>query len=534
MISKKELYELKEKCQYKNREIQVLSSFIQPQTELMVPSLLIEGTPSSGKTYTLTNYLNILRDNYGIPYVVVDCDYCFTQREILRRIHKALMVHYRLTNTDMEDAITMCEGINLFPDCVKQMVEAFESLKHGELKPIIFVLDRIDQLPGYENPSELVRCFSKFHELAGAEMPATLTFISVVTRADFLDLGTLSVPTIKFSEYSVSEFKNILYIHYCDNFWALMDDMEIEDDEEREEIGDEDEEEEEEKGESNDKQVTPQGMDLEGRQSDTRASKEMDISNNTKNIFFRQFINLILDTYSSYVGLCVDVVIPILRRIWPIFIDPIIRTKKIIRGKNDVFSTFIKNKDLLSKEFAVVTRLDNSDSSLLDYKKNKISSVLNESEISKGHYDLSIRTKYLVIAAFLASYNEPKFDTVFFTKGNQYNSIVKQQKKKRVKTSDNGAGSLRRSMSAALPFKLERLLAILNSIWTENLGNFEMVDDVELMTEIATLSSLKTLVKLKTGDTIGGQTKWKCNVHWNVVKKFADDVGFEIENHLQE
>lgn len=100
---------------------------------------------------------------------------------------------------------------------------------------------------------------------------------------------------------------------------------------------------------------------------------------------------------------------------------------------------------------------------------------------------------------------------------------------------ESGNGQLRRAMNAAIPFKLERLLAILNSIWTSNVeDSTTIIDDVELMTEIATLVSLKALVKFKGGDTIGGQTKWKCNVHWNVIKKFADDVGFEIENHLQE
>ncbi|TID21908.1 hypothetical protein CANINC_003392 [Pichia inconspicua] len=366
---------------------------------------------------------------------------------------------------------------------------------------IIYVLDRIDSLSSSESPREVIKCFSKLHELS--EQFNIFTFVFVVRRSDFLDLSTLSIPTIKFENYGLDAFKDIINMHYYDTFWNLMETAES------------------------------KNVDSDTEMSEVDHEEHtLKLDEQEKRVFFRQFLNLITETYSSYIGLSIDVLIPILRRIWPIFIKPLIRHKRIIKGKNDVFTTFMKNKKLLSKEFSVVTKLENSDMNLVDYQQSDIDNQKITEESKKGHYDLSIKTKYLVIAAFLASYNEPKYDSQYFSKGDNYNTIMKH-KTKRTKVVESGAGRLRRAMSAAIPFKLERLLAILNSIWTENVG-IELLDDVELMTEIATLTSLKTLVKLKIGDTIGGQTKWKCNVHWNVVKKFADDVGFDILNHLQD
>lgn len=520
MLSKENIDNIKKSCRYKEQEVDLLSYFLQPQIELMMPAIIIEGAPSSGKTYTLTKYLEALKEHHNIGYIVIECDYCFTQREILRKIHKSLMVHYELAFTSVEKEIMECDGLGSFPGSLKQMVQFYRQYTDGHVqrKPVVIVLDRVDRLSKYENPGELVRCMSKLHEQSDGDDLNDFCFISVVTRNDFLDIGTSSIPIIKFENYNLDQFKNIICLKFTDNFWSVINGWNDKYDDESEDEDDED-----------------KNMD------ELNVGKiKLKITDTEKTLFFRQFVDVILNTYSGYVGLSLEVVVPILRRIWPIFIDPVIRKGHIAKGANDVFTTFMKNKNIFGREFSVVTRLDNSDMSLLDYEKKKLllqvgGGVDVDTEHKKGHYDLSVKTKYLVIAAFLASYNEPKYDRQFFSKGNQYNSIVKQRAK-RFKASDKGDGKLRRDLSAALPFKLERLLAILNSIWSENIGESEaeLFDDVELMSEIATLSSLKTLIKLKNGDTIGGQTKWKCNVHWNVVKKFAADVGFAIDNHLQD
>lgn len=493
--------ELLSRCKYKSAEVQLLTSFLQPDINLSMPSIIVEGPPSSGKSYTLNTYLELLKKGKELNHIIIECEYCFTQREILRRLQKELLKHYKLLKIKNTDKMQLSDSISTFPGCMQEMIKYHKLANNGRIDPVVIVLDRIDRLPIFENPGELIKCLGRLYELG--EDFQYFSVVSVVTRCDFLDLSTLSLPIVNFERYSLKEFKEILVVHWPE-FW--------------------------------DNRLYCIEEDNSDSENETEKI-ELELDDNMKKGIFRQFIDLMMDTYSGYLGLSVEIVIPILRRIWPIFLNPILKEGTIMKDKNDILTTFIKNKKILGKSIAVVGKLDNSDLSLSKYTKADQVSLGNvtELEVRKGHYDLSFKTKYLLIAAFLASYNEAKYDRQFFSKGNQYNSSIIRQRKKRMVNIESGNGQLRRAMNAAIPFKLERLLAILNSIWTSNVeDSTTIIDDVELMTEIATLVSLKALVKFKGGDTIGGQTKWKCNVHWNVIKKFADDVGFEIENHLQE
>ena len=542
MINDDDLYLLDTHCRFKSREIRQLRAFLHPTIATTTPSLLIEGPPSSGKSHTLTAFLDVLKNNYLLGYVIVDCKRAFTAREVLRRLLKSLLVHYELIWTNAVKEISPCASVENLPGCIASLMNAHRNVHGADAADVVVVLDGIDKLEEVAEGSELVRCLSELGEFG--EDFDRFSFVYVVTRGDIMDVSTLGIPTVRFSGYTTTEFAEIL-LQYWQEFWDMASDIKVES------SGDEDDEDDDFlEGEES-------SIELQKKKAVDTAEKRP-LSDNEKRGFFKQFVELMLQTYSTHAGMCVDVVLPLLRKIWPIFIDPVIREGEIKRNKNDVLATFMKNKSLLAGDVALVTTLENSSMSLLEWKnqhqrqmqqhrkqnqkdsKGKNISA-HDGEVNKGNYDLSVKTKYLVIAAFLASYNEPKFDSVFFSKGGRYGNIVSSPKRKRFKASDGDAGRTRRNMSAAMPFKLERLLAILQAIWVESVGEGEdgedapeLFDDVELMTEIATLSSLKTLVKMKNGDTIGGQTKWKCNVHWNVVKKFSEDVGFEIENHLQQ
>lgn len=476
MLSHQELTELKNECLYKDRELDLLSSFLQPKLELMMPCVLIDGPPSSGKSFTIDKYTTKLKNNHKIHNIIIECEYCYTQRDVLKKILKGLITHFKFNFTTLDRGISACEGLNNFPECIKQiMLEA--QIQNKVIEPFIIILDKLDSLPDKQEPEILAYCLSKLHE-QGEEMNG-LSFVIVCTRTDWFQLVTSSIPTITFESYNEEEMKTIVSNSLIDEFWPV---------------------------------------DLLDGNLDNCITEIQRIQ------IFKQFIGLMMDTYKGFFGSCLDIISPVLSKIWPIFIDPIIRKGKIINGLNDILSTFLKNKDILSKESSVINKLNDT--------TQMVDSDLND---NIGHYDLSKRTKYLVIASFLASYNESKYDMVYFTK----NSVISgnaTRKRRKIKRSNvsKGEGNYRREMASAQPFKLERLLAILKSIWEENEGNFNLVTDVELQNEIATLSSLKMLLKLRSGDTISGQGKWKCNVHWNVVDKFSRDLNFDIENHLQE
>jgi origin recognition complex subunit 5 len=60
------------------------------------------------------------------------------------------------------------------------------------------------------------------------------------------------------------------------------------------------------------------------------------------------------------------------------------------------------------------------------------------------------------------------------------------------------------------------------------------VSTVDLMTQIATLTSLRLLVRTSGGDVLEAQAKWRVNVGAEFVGNVARSVGFDVESYLAE
>ncbi|GMF59355.1 unnamed protein product [[Candida] boidinii] len=101
---------------------------------------------------------------------------------------------------------------------------------------------------------------------------------------------------------------------------------------------------------------------------------------------------------------------------------------------------------------------------------------------------------------------------------------------KRSKTAVVSESHLR--MMSPQSFSIERLLAILSAIYDESEEKRKLDSDIDLYTEISTMTELKVLVQVSTADMISGFGKWRCNLNWGTIKRFSDDVKFEIENYL--
>ena len=161
----------------------------------------------------------------------------------------------------------------------------------------------------------------------------------------------------------------------------------------------------------------------------------------------------------------------------------------------------------------------------------ELQSPTKAKENNKMRYDLPLRTKYIVVASFLASFTDPKYDMVNFSKNRELRSNRRvRYKRRKTNTSNETMGT---KLMSPKPFSLERMLAILRSVATEFDVGQELADDVQLQNDISTLTSLKMLIKMGAHDTIGGATKWRTNMEWSAVQQIANDVGFKIENYLQ-
>jgi origin recognition complex subunit 5 len=88
-------------------------------------------------------------------------------------------------------------------------------------------------------------------------------------------------------------------------------------------------------------------------------------------------------------------------------------------------------------------------------------------------------------------------------------------------------------------FDLERMIAIFHSI-----TNYEVKQTVDIQMqvptppsrdgadEIATLGTLKLILRANRGDPLTGGGRWKVNVAEEEVRRIAGSVGFSLNDHM--
>ncbi|KAI7904142.1 origin recognition complex, subunit 5 [Cokeromyces recurvatus] len=140
--------------------------------------------------------------------------------------------------------------------------------------------------------------------------------------------------------------------------------------------------------------------------------------------------------------------------------------------------------------------------------------------------ELPYYTRFLLIAAYLASYNPPRFDIRYFSK-----TASEERKKKRGggtrKTTDKLGGKMRQQLLGPKAFPVERMLAIFYSIIDDD----TLEDTVDIQLQITSLVTLRLLVRTTSMDRLDG-AKYKCNVNFEFVRAVAKSVKFEIDKYL--
>lgn len=206
--------------------------------------------------------------------------------------------------------------------------------------------------------------------------------------------------------------------------------------------------------------------------------------------------------------------------------------------------------------------------------------------------ELPLQSKYILIAAYLASYNPSRFDIRFFSRA----------KEARAKRRDTGRRKLLKinpRLLAAPAFDLERMLAILHAIapaaglvpdaqganssshsavsgsslinkyrpvnltssgsrpsslanpldveqnlgagptaqtsknlYSDQHGGFP--SNIDIGVQIATLTTLRLIICLNPNDPLDSRTRWKINASWPLVNKLAQDINLDLKNYLIE
>jgi origin recognition complex subunit 5 len=142
-------------------------------------------------------------------------------------------------------------------------------------------------------------------------------------------------------------------------------------------------------------------------------------------------------------------------------------------------------------------------------------------------HELPYYSKYILCAAYLASFNPAKQDLIFFMKSHE------EKRKKRATGAMAGKLSkhrrISRSMLAPSPFSVDRMLAILHAIVP-----YKLPQSADLLAQIATLASLRLLVRAgaASAGAIDAGSRWRVNCGWEFVAGLARSVGFEIRDYL--
>ncbi|ODQ63221.1 hypothetical protein NADFUDRAFT_29026 [Nadsonia fulvescens var. elongata DSM 6958] len=454
-------------------QIALLNAYLSQDINEIPPALVIHGCASTGKSFVLKSMLGISNMNYSW----ISCDQCVTTRILLQRTLRSIVRDSQVEMNSGRKVYSAREVINAKEfDPSEHNCENF-TLFYANLEKYmalagynethVLVLDKIDKLG--ENPSDLYTCFSRLSQISQIK---NLVVIFVLSTLEPRSLLTNPIPHITFTKYSKSD---VLQILGNDQLRSL-----------------------------------PRNVLNEN-------SAEADLEDEW---FWNQYVKMLVDSLISYVGTDLRMLQDIALRIWPIFIKPIVDGKYEVK---EFIKLYRENQYLFTSELSVVDSLIN---------RTPVSTTHGSSDsLTTSRYDLPLHSKYLLCAAYLASYNPPKTDVRFFSKA----------KDARSKRRDGGRRKplkINPRLLAAPAFDLERMLAIFQAIIPENDGrgdsDDEFVTNIDINVQIATLATLKLVVRTSNADPLDSRTRWKVNVSWALIRRIANDIKFHIEYYLLE
>ncbi|KAJ8933349.1 hypothetical protein NQ314_014062 [Rhamnusium bicolor] len=137
--------------------------------------------------------------------------------------------------------------------------------------------------------------------------------------------------------------------------------------------------------------------------------------------------------------------------------------------------------------------------------------------------ELPFYAKYLLIAAYLASYNSVKDDKRLFMKYHGKKTKTKKDIKMKSKVSER----LNTQLGPKL-FTFDRLLAIFYSILDDKVGF-----NNNLLVQVSSLVELQLLSTASDNCVLDGQ-KYKCNVNFEFVQNISRMVGFNVRKYLSD
>ncbi|GAB7351314.1 hypothetical protein MBLNU459_g1728t1 [Dothideomycetes sp. NU459] len=207
-------------------------------------------------------------------------------------------------------------------------------------------------------------------------------------------------------------------------------------------------------------------------------------------------------------------------KLWRPFVAPIVDGTF---GTRDFSRLMVSQRKLFQADDILLDRVvGDSPDTLAPSSQNKLSTT---------QHDLPYYSKWLLCAAYLASFNPVRSDSIHFAKAAERRRRKKGGGTMARRESNKGARKIPRHLLAPSPFPIDRLFAILHAVLPHDL-----TPTIDLYTQLATLCSLRLLVRTAVvgGDVLESGGKWKVAFGWDYARRLAQGLDFDITDYVAE
>lgn len=248
-----------------------------------------------------------------------------------------------------------------------------------------------------------------------------------------------------------------------------------------------------------------------------------------------RFLAAVYDSLSKHTGRDLVSFRQCAHRLWRPFVEPVVTGQF---GTRDFARLMISRRALFQVEDAVLDRIVAAEATTLSTNSSTTTPgapprpTPNPAKRLRPTHSLPYYTSYLLIAAYLASYNPARTDVTYFMKHTD------KRKNKRRAPSHAALGvtkskhrKIPRHLLTPSPFPLDRLLAIFRALID---GSVSQLSD--LLTQVATLTSMRLLVRVggmgASSDVLDPGARWRVSFGWEFVRGLGREVGLEVGEYL--
>ena len=463
-------------------------------------NLVLHGLEATGKTLVTKALLEQLsssnRDEEAttqlkIRHAIVKSAECISGRHLLEQTIGSIA-----KATEWEGSVARCENLAQLVVEVERLLCKWSSSSESEHKRFVLVFDGIDHqrdappslLPALARLGEIVSNGPTFLNLYtnSIQIPnLTTLFIVTSPRPNFLHFS--GVPHIEFPSYTKTELLQIL-------------------------------------------SLTIPTPSLPTGPEDTQE-------------VWSRFNSAVWDSLSKHSGRDILSFRDVSLRLWPRFIKPILEGNL---SSTPFTKLLVANRSLFQDDTALTTTIISTSNPL----GNPLPLSITTQKYSGIGAQLPYYSRLLLVSAYLSSFNPPKTDITYFLKS----SLTRRKKRgggtALTRTTSKPGVSKSRKISRKLlgpqAFILERMLAIFQTLKEDadgegrynigmgKKGKGNLNGNADIQMAVATLVSLRLLVRVGNGDVLDGGCKFRVAVGWEVVRGVARSVGVEAEDYLAE